>query len=307
MKKVITIFLCLTLFLNIYGEEKCLKVDKAITKKDFNEFTNLILDTIDGFKLRKLKVVKNDENNMEFSTNEYSFKIRRKTPVIGKLPEIKKAKWKKEKIKISANVVENRYCLRFDAFSYNKKDKKWHPVNAPGDFFEKILDKIYLNSLKEKIVYSAGSPLVIENGIPKKINNLQKFTIKDAFLNFANSKAVDFLLLKEDGTFIKASIPFIGDVKNVIDAYKVFKSNFVSTDLKKNVAKKYDFFWEYAIHGELMDGMHKNQLIAAFGQPYHIENTDKIEKWHFLVDGKELVFKIFNNELILPDDFQMNK
>ncbi|NPA44513.1 MAG: hypothetical protein GXO49_03165 [Chlorobi bacterium] len=272
--------------------------------EDFNVFAKAVADTVNSLS-SKLKIEKNDSQNMIVTTNELTFKIKRKKPAIGVLPELKKkTKWKKEKIRITAAVKEGKYCVNFDAVAYNKKDKKWHEVAAPSDFFEKILDNAYLQSLKGKVVWTVGSPLVIVNGGAEKLTNLKKFKVEDAYISYASSKAVEFVLRNDEGLVVTASVPFIGDVKSVEMAYKAFSKKFVSSFPKQSVPSKYDFFWEYAIHGELMDGMHKNQLLTAFGVPVSIEKSTNYEFWHYFVDGKKLVFKIYNNELQLPDDYK---
>ncbi len=303
MKKIIVVFLCLIFVFQAFAEEKCVKPERDINAQDFKLFVKSVQETVDNLGL-KFKVAINDSSSMIFKTNEITFKIKRRKPAVGILPVLKKTKWKKEKIRIIASVKDGKYCVNFDATAYNRKDRKWHKVLAPADFFEKILDKAYLQSLKGKTVWTVGSPLVIVNGGAEKLTNLKKFTIEDSYISYASSKAVDFVLQGENGVVVTASIPFIEDVKTVKDAYKVFSKQFVSFYPKQSVPAKYDFFWEYAIHGELMDGMHKNQLLAAFGVPVFVEKPANYELWHYFVDGKKLVFKIYNNELQLPEDYK---
>jgi len=304
MKKILILFLCLSIGISLFAEKRCVQSESQINVESFKEFTKIVETVVDNFKL-KLKVEKNDIDNMLFKTTEWSFKIRRKTPAIGILPKLKKHKWKKEKIKIIAFVEDGKYCVNFDAVAYNRKDKKWHSVKAPDDFFAKILDSVYLNSIKGKKVWSAGSPIMIVDGMAEKIMNLKYFRINDVFITYSPSKAVSFVLKdEEDGNIATLSIPFIGEIKTVQMAYKNFSLNFVLNFPKEKVPKKYNFFWEYAIHGELMDGMHKNQLLTALGLPYSIDKTELNEEWHYFKNGKEIVFKINNNELVLPDNYK---
>jgi hypothetical protein len=303
MKKFVVVLLCLIFPFHIFAEEKCVKPEREINTQDFNLFVKSVQETAKNLGL-KLKTEVNDSNNMLFKTNEIIFKIKRRKPAIGILPVLKKTKWKKEKIRIIASVKDGKYCVNFDATAYNRKDRAWHLVAAPSDFFEKILDKAYLQSLKGKTVWAIGSPLVIVNGGAEKLNNLKKFTIEDSYISYASSKAVDFVLKGENNIVVTASVPFIENIRTVKDAYKVFSRNFISYYPKQSVPAKYDFFWEYAIHGELMDGMHKNQLLTAFGRPVSIEKSSSYELWHYFVDGKKMVFKIYNNELQLPEDYK---
>lgn len=303
VRKILILFLCLSIGMTSFSDEVCVKSESVINKNDFKIFIELVKSVLKDYKL-EFKVEENNEEDMIFTTNEISYKIKGKTPIIGEFPTLSKPKWKKEKIKVTALVKDNSYCLNFDAYLYSKKDKKWYAVKAPSDFNEKILDKMFLESLKGKSVWSVGSPMVLNNGNAEKLLNLKKFKIEQASVSFITSKSIEISLKGEEEGNVNVSIPFIGDIKKVQDAYNEFKQNFISFSPRNSVAPKYDFFWEYAIHGEIMNGMHKNQLITAFGLPYSIEKLNNNEKWYYFVDGRELMFKIFNDELILPDDYK---
>ncbi|MCK7521700.1 MAG: hypothetical protein MZV64_30450 [Ignavibacteriales bacterium] len=102
----------------------------------------------------------------------------------------------------------------------------------------------------------------------------------------------------------RVDILFIDKIRKVEDAWQEMKRFFTDIDLKKGVDRRFQFFWEYAIHGEVMDGMHANQLTAALGMPLGTERTGDREIREYVIQGKPYRFELIAGELVLPEGFR---
>ena len=299
--------LLLTLLISnmVFGENLCIKVD-AKSPELFNKFVKEIKEYskkhygVENFSIDKnsktitgqrvFKVKKRRKNRMLIGTPVDTFK--------------KKPKWKKEKIEIKGEFKNKEVCISVSLTAYNKRTKKWHKLKSDNLLEEHMIAFILTNSLKGRTLWSIGNISIDENGITKKVTNLTKFVVDSVDISIDPSsgiKSVNFNLLKGNNVVIY-KVLMLGEVKDIKSALKVFKSHFLDFNPIKKTPKLYDYYWAYAKHGEIMDGMHKLQLITALGFPLKIvnKNTNK-QIFVYKFDDKEYKYTIVNNELALEE------
>ena len=303
MRKWILLTLLLTNI--VFGGNICIKTDNT-SPEFFNKFVNEIKDYskkhygVENFSVdvkaktiigqRLFKVKKRRKNRMLIGTPVDTFK--------------KKPKWKKEKIEIKGEVKNNKVCISVSLSAYNKRTKRWHKLLSDNLLEEHMATFTLTNSLKGKTLWSIGNISAEENGITRKITNLTKFKVDSVDISidpFSGIKSVNFNLLKGNNIVIY-KVLMLGDIKDIQSALKVFKSHFLDFNPVKKTPKLYNYYWAYAKHGEIMDGMHRLQLITALGIPDKIINKNtKTQVFVYKFDDKEYKYSIVNNELNLGD------
>ncbi|BBB32636.1 hypothetical protein TTHT_1099 [Thermotomaculum hydrothermale] len=305
MRKTILVVLTL-LFVNaIFAETICIKVDNpspALFKSIANELKDY------SQKLYRVETFNIDKATKTIK-GERLFKVKKRNKkklLIGTPVDDfrKKPKWKKEKIEITAKIEKNEICISVDLTAYNKRTRKWHKLRSDNLLEEHMASYILSKTLKGETLWSIGNITVDENGISKKILNLTKFKVDSVDISVDPStgiKSVNFNLLKGNNLVVY-KVLMIGDIQDVNSALSFFKSHFLAYNPISKTPKVYDYYWEYAKHGEIMDGMHKLQLITALGYPDKIVKKNKnTQIFVYNFDGKTYNYTLIKNELSLGD------
>ncbi|NOY23718.1 MAG: hypothetical protein GXO70_09460 [Acidobacteria bacterium] len=248
------------------------------------------------------KQINCDAKAATISTESRTFKLKRKTPGIGEFPPLHRPKWRKETVQLKASLKDRILTVELNANAYNKRDKKWYPVQSTGRYEEIILESVLTEVLEGIQGMTMGSLTAKGNAGIVKLKNLRSFTITGAYVSFHDIKTLVIDLTdKKDATF-KVTIPFLGPVNNICSAVKEFFSRFTTRDLKAEVPRVYDYYWAYATEGELMDGMHQNQVLAAIGEPDEKRTIRKgSEKWIYHIGKQARELTIVNGELHIPE------
>ncbi len=236
------------------------------------------------------------------STETRTFKLRRKTPRIGEFPEVRRPKWKKEKIQLKASLKDRNIVVTLNASAYNKRDKKWHPVRSTGRYEGTILQGVFTEILEGIQGSVIGSPMAKGLAGTVKLKNLELYTITSSYITFEGIKALVIDLTDKKGTIYKVSVPFLGNVDTICSAMKAFFSKFTTSDLKSEVPQTYDYYWPYAVDGEIMDGMHQNQVRTALGEPDEKIRVNKTtEQWIYYTGKSPRKLTIVDGELHIPE------
>ncbi len=236
-------------------------------------------------------------------TEERSFKLRRKTPKIGKFPEMRRPKWRKEKIRFSAKIKGRILTVNLKLSAYNKRDRKWHPVQSTGRYEANVIDSVLTRVIQGIQGQTMGSPTAISNGMAHKLKNLQPYTVTNAYVSLQGVKKLVVDLTDKNGIIWKISIPYLGTVNNTCTAVRKFFSMFTTKDIRAGVPKTYDYYWAYAENGEIMDGMCDKQVQVAMGTPDKIIRIGKNkEKWIYTNDGNTRTVTMIHHELHLPNN-----
>ncbi len=297
MKKgLLTAALC---FLSFFAFSKTVCVKIQPNKK--SALFEILLKETEEYAKKEYKITNFSVDQANFSfKGEREFKVKRRKPLIGIPPEFKKKpKWKREKIEIEGYANDEKACISVKLIAYNKRTKKWHKLKSNGLLEESVASAVLTASLKGKKVWSIGNAVVEENGTMKRILNLKEFQVDsvDISVNPSTSiKAVNFTLISGNQTYVYPVL-MIDKVKTLQDAYTEFEKHFVDYNPFKKVPKNYEFFWEYAKHGEIMAGMHKQQLIAALGFPQKIvKKSENKEVYVYYFNNKKFEYEIVNDE-----------
>ena len=249
------------------------------------------------------KKVNADVNAGTFSTETRTFKLKRKTPRIGEFPQLHRPRWKKEKIQLKAVLKSQTITVELSASAYNRQDKKWYPIHSTGRYEETILEGFLTGILEGVHGKTMGSPTASGNDGILILRNLKPFTITGAYVSFRDVKTLVVDLTDNKGATCKVSIPFLEQVNSICSAVQAFFSTFTSRDLKAEVSSAYDYYWAYAAAGELMDGMHQNQVLAALGEPDEKMHLRKgMEKWVYRTGNQARELIIMNGELRLSEN-----
>jgi len=210
----------------------------------------------------KFREINSNPAAATISTEFKTFKLKRKTPRIGEFPALHRPKWRKEKIQLKAALKGRVLTVTLNAHAYNKRDKKWHKVHSTGRYEEAILEGVLTESLEGLHGKTMGNPIASVDNNTEKLKNLQPFMISAAYISIREMKTLVVDLTDKKGVTHKVSVPFLGAVNNICNAIHAFFSRFTTRDLKAGVPASYDFYWAYAIAGDLMDGMHENQVLT---------------------------------------------
>jgi len=248
------------------------------------------------------------DQNSKTIKGEKTFKIkRRKNQIIGTIKESfkKKPKWKKEKIEIKGEIDKDKACVEVSLTAYNKRTKKWHKLESDNMLEEHMAAFLLTEALKGKKFWSIGNISVEKNGLQKRVLNLTEFTVEAVDISIDPSsgiKSVNFLL-SNNGDSALYRVLMLGNIKDINSAFKEFKKHFLDFNPAKKTSKIYQFYWEYAKRGEIMDGMHKLQLITALGFPDKTEKKkDNSEIFFYNFNGKIYKYTIVKNELNMNND-----
>ncbi|MCK5878740.1 MAG: hypothetical protein KAH24_03110 [Holophagae bacterium] len=249
------------------------------------------------------KHIKSDIGTGTFSTETRTFKLKRKTARIGEFPQVHRPRWKKEKVQLKANLKDGILKVELNASVYNSRDKKWYPVHSTGRYEETILEGVLTAGLEGVHGKTMGSPSASGNNGMVKLRNLQSFTITGAYVSLNDVKTLVVDLTDKNGVTCKVSIPFLAQVDTICNAVKSFFSRFTTRDLKSEVSRTYDYYWAYALEGELMDGMHQNQVLTALGEPDEKVQLGKAtEKWTYRTGNQICELIVANGELHLSEN-----
>lgn len=238
-----------------------------------------------------------------FSTETRTFKLKRKTPRIGEFPQLHRPRWKKERIQLKAVLKKQTITVELSASAYNRRDKKWYPVHSTGRYEEIILEGFLTTILEGVNGKAMGSPSASGNNGIFILRNLKPFTITGAYVSFNDVKTLVVGLTDNQGVTCKVSIPFLEQVNSICSAMKAFFFRFTTRDLKGEVSSTYDYYWAYAAAGELMDGMHENQVLTALGEPDEKVSLGKgTEKWIYKTGKQACELTVMNRELHLSEN-----
>ncbi len=305
MKRLISLLLtCLLFPVNIQAGTICLniKVNRSnlfpVFVKELKRYSKEHYDLKEFTTTPKHYMIK----------GERVFKIkRRRRPLIGTPTQKfkRKPKWKKEKIDIQGKITKDKVCIKVSLSAYNKRKKKWYTLESDNLLEEHMASFVLTNALKGKDYWSIGNPIISNNGENKHFLNLTKFKIDSVTISIDPStgiKSVNFYLIKNNDV-LTYRVLMLDNIKTINDALKVFNNHFINFNPKKRVARVYNFYWEYAKHGKIMDGMHKLQVITALGFPDKVlKNNKKNKIFVYNFDGKTYKYRIVNDELSLPDE-----
>ncbi len=243
-----------------------------------------------------------DPATQTISTETRTFKLRRKTPRIGEFPELHRPKWKKEKIRLTAEIRGETITVELTASAYNRRDRQWHKIPSTLRYEEEVLENVLTKSLEGLKGFTMGSPLATGKSGTLKLKNLTPYTVTNAYISLNDMKSLVIDLTGNNGETVTIRTPFLGSVNNICFALHSFFSKFSTRDLRKGVPRDYDFYWAYAQSGELMDGMQQNQVLAALGKPDRRLRVDKnTEKWVYERGNSRRTLTIVNGELSIPD------
>ncbi len=301
MKKLSAIIIAIILSNTLIAGKLCIKF-KKIPENFFSSFEK---------ELKEYSKQQYGIENFNIDTTEKkivgekTFKVkkrRKKNFLVGTPTETfkKKPKWKKENIKIIGEINNNSVCVSVILKAYNKRTKKWHNLDSDYLLEEHMGAFAITNILKGKNFWSIGNIIIDENGVQKRIPNLTQFTFDSVDTSIDRNsgiKTVNFYL-RTKNNMVVYRVLMLGEVKNINNAINIFKSHFLDYNPVKKIPKIYDFYWAYAKHGEIMDGMHKLQVITALGFPTSIIKKDaSSEIYVYNFDGKKYKYTIVNNEL----------
>ncbi|NOZ12126.1 MAG: hypothetical protein GXO69_00585 [Acidobacteria bacterium] len=249
---------------------------------------------------------KNIQSNAKLftiGTEERSFKLRRRTPKIGKFPEMHRPKWKKEKIRFTADIKDRVLTVSLHASAYNRRGRKWYPVQSTGRYEEDVIDSVLTRVIQGIHGQTMGSPTAVTNGQAHRLKNLQPYTVTNAYISLRGVKKLVVDLSDKSGTIWKISIPYLGPINNTCTAVRKFFSMFTTKNIRAGVPKIYDYYWAYAENGEIMDGMYDQQVRTALGTPDSIIKKGKNkEEWIYRNDEGSYTLTMINHELNLPDN-----
>ncbi len=251
----------------------------------------------------EFKQIDSNSEAHTLSTETRTFKLRHKTPRIGEFPQLRRPKWRKEKVQLKASLKDRNIVVTLNASAYNKRDKKWHPVRSTGRYEETILQGVFTEILEGIQGSVIGSPMAKGLAGTVKLKNLELFTITGAYITFDGVKTLVIDLTDNKGTTYKVSVPFLGNVDNICSAMKTFFSKFTTSNLKAEVPHTYDYYWAYAVEGEIMDGMHQNQVRTALGEPDEKIRVNKTtEQWIYHTGKSNRELTISGGELHIPEN-----
>ncbi len=301
MRKAIVLILLSFVFFTASAEQLCLKLD--IDSKNIPQIMQRF-ETL----AKQLYLIEdfNIDNKQGIISGERIFKVKKRRKnrlLIGTPVEDfkKKPKWKREKIIVKGEFSNKKACISVSLTAYNKRTKKWHTLKDDGIFEEKMAEFIITTAFKNKTLYTIGNVSLYNNGIEKRVLNLTSLTFQKAFTSSERGiKTFNFVFSKNQKEMIY-KVFMIGDTESIQDVLRVFHSHFIPYNPEKKVPSVYNFFWEYAKHGDIMDGMHKLQVITALGLPEKVIKQNKKEIFVYHFDGKQYNYKIVKNELILGD------
>ncbi|PJB76892.1 MAG: hypothetical protein CO090_09825 [Acidobacteria bacterium CG_4_9_14_3_um_filter_49_7] len=249
------------------------------------------------------KQIDSNSQALTLSTEIRTFKLRHKTPRIGEFPQLRRPKWRKEKVQLKASLKDRNIVVTLNATAYNKRDKRWHPVRSTGRYEGTILQGAFTEILEGIQGSVIGSSMAKGPAGTVKLKNMELFTITGAYITFDGMKTLVIDLTDNRDATYKVSVPFLGNVDNICSAMKAFFSKFTTRNLKAEVPHTYDYYWAYAVEGEIMDGMHQNQVRAALGEPDEkIRVNKKTEQWIYHTGKSTRKLTIAGGELHIPEN-----
>ncbi len=302
MKKILLFALFMSCAITAFSHEISCQLPHGVTSQHAFSILHANFSLIAKQDLA-FKQINCNTNAGTISTESRTFKLKRKIPGIGEFPPLHRPKWRKERIQLKASLKDRILTVELNADAYNKRDKKWHPVQSTGRYEETILESVLTEVLEGIQGMTMGNLTAKGNAGIIKLKNLRSFTITGAYVSFHDIKTLVINLTdKKDATF-KVTIPFLGPVNNICSAMNAFFSRFTTRDLKAEVPRAYGYYWAYAAEGELMDGMHQNQVLAAIGKPDEKQTIGKgSEKWIYHTGKQARKLTIVNGELHISED-----
>ncbi len=305
MRKIVLVLSMIFLTNILFAGDLCINI-KNPSNQLFEDFAKELKEFAKKhYKIENFQIDKN--NRIIKGERVFKVKRRRKNNMLIGIPVDnfrKKPKWKKERIEISGKFKNNSVCISVNLEAYNKRTRKWHKLKSDYLLEEHMAVFIISNSLRGKTLWSIGNLILSDNGVNKRVLNLTKFVVDGAniYIDLSSGmKSVNFNLKQGDKTLV-FKVLMVGDVKDPATALKVFNSHFLDFNPVKKTPKIYDFYWAYAKHGEIMDGMHKLQLITALGYPSKIvKKNANSEVFVYIFDEKTYKYTIVNNELTLEE------
>ncbi len=305
MKKTLSVLLTVIFAQSLFAGALCVKLD-ARNPISFTNFANeLKLYAKSHYQIDKFTV--NEDNKTIIGERQFKVKKRRKNRMLIGTPVDnfkKKPKWKKEKIEIKGNITKDKVCISVNLEAYNKRTRRWHKLKSDNMLEEHMALFALSKTLKGKTIWSIGNISVNKDGINKRVLNLTKFTVDSVDISVDPStgiKSVNFNLKDKNGIAVY-KVLMIGNVKGLNSALKTFNSHFLDYYPVKKISKIYEFYWAYAKHGEIMDGMHKLQVITALGNPDEIIKKDANKQiFVYNLNGKTYKYPIVKNELSLAE------
>lgn len=230
------------------------------------------------------------------------FKISRKTPLIGTPPELKKPKFRKQKIQCSGALTsDGTIHIHINSQVYNRRDKQWYPVEPDLQLVDQILQQLLEKLWKNRSAWLLGDAFIPVAGDQSPLRGEAVF-ISDIGIRYQEIKSLHVQVQGKNDALLSLDIPFIGPVQTTADALLQLNRHLSWRDPLADIASGPAFFNPYAMHGELMDGMVPQQVEVALGKPDRISrNSDGSAIWFYQQANHEVQLRFMDGFLHFPD------
>lgn len=230
------------------------------------------------------------------------FKISRNKPLVGTPPELKKPKFRKQKLQFTGSInPDGAVRIRTSSLVYNRRDKQWHPVRPDNRLVDGILEQLLEQLWQNQRVWLLGQAFVPVAGQQMPLSG-EEVTISDMGIRYQDIKSLHIQVQGQNGALLSLDIPFIGPVQTTVDALAQLDRYVSWQDPLSGIVAGPSFFNPYAKHGELMDGMVPPQVEVALGRPDRIaSNGDGSTTWFYQQGDHELKLRFRDGLLHYPD------